>query len=56
MCCFFVELVMNSFSCLIMYIMNVHNISFDEEILLTFVEYDNNSIGNVQTTCEGGEL
>lgn len=39
-----------------MYIMNVHDISFDEEILLTFVEYNNNNIGNVLTTCEGGEL
>jgi hypothetical protein len=39
-----------------MYIVNVHDISFDEDILIIFVKYDNNYISNVQTTYEGGEL
>jgi hypothetical protein len=36
--------------------MNVHDINLNEEILLIFVGYGNNNIGNVQVAWEGGEL
>jgi hypothetical protein len=34
----------------------MHDISYNEEVLLDFVQYDNSSIGNVQVVCKGGEL
>jgi hypothetical protein len=36
---------------------NIHDISFNEEILLAFERYDNNdNIGNVEVAYESGEL
>jgi hypothetical protein len=37
-------------------IMSVHDINFNEEVLLVFARYDNNNIGNVQVAYESGEL
>ncbi len=43
-------------SCLILNIVSMHDISYNEEVLLASVQYDNSSIGNVQVVCKGGEL
>jgi hypothetical protein len=43
-------------SCLILNIVSMHDISYIEEVLLAFVQYDNSSIGNVQAACKGGKL
>lgn len=42
--------------CPMMNIMNVHDIISNEEVPPTFARYDNNSIGNAQVACQGGEL
>jgi hypothetical protein len=44
------------FSHLILNIVNMHDISYNEEVLLAFVQYDNSNIGNVHVVCKGGEL
>jgi len=49
---FLVNLVMASSLCPIM---NVHDICFNEEVLLNFVGHDSSNIGNVQLVQEGGE-
>jgi hypothetical protein len=36
--------------------MNVHDINLNEEVLLIFVGYGSNNIGNVQVAQEGGEF
>ncbi len=37
-------------------IMNVHDISSNEEVPLVSTRYDSNNVGNVQVAWEGGEL
>ncbi len=39
-----------------MNIMNAHDIISNEEVRPTFAGYDNDSIGNAQVVCQGGEL
>ncbi len=43
-------------SCLILNIVNMHDINYNEEVLLASIQYDNSSINNVQVACKGGEL
>jgi hypothetical protein len=43
-------------SCPMMNIMSAHDIISNEEVLPTFARYDNDSIGNAQVACQGGEL
>ncbi len=43
-------------SCLMMNIMSAHNIISNEEVPPTFAGYGNDSIGNAQVVCQGGEL
>jgi hypothetical protein len=48
---------MASSSCPIMNNINIHDISFNEEVLSTsIILYDNNNIDNVQVANKGGEL
>ncbi len=37
-------------------IMNVHDISSNEEVPLVSTRYDSNNVGNVQVAQKGGEL
>jgi hypothetical protein len=48
---------MASSSCPIMNNVNIHDISFNEEVLSTStILYDNSNIDNVQVAYKGGEL
>jgi hypothetical protein len=47
---------MGSSSCDIMNTMNVHDISYNEEVPPTFIRHDSNSISNMEVAHENLEL